>query len=135
VIAPHADVVGSLLRPPGLLTAQQELAAGTLSPAEFKKGLWANFWSAEHSKPAYPTLDSFLFDIVQILREEIGELVRLGARYIQLDGPHYGLLLDPKTRRFYEDQGWSLDQWLGKGIELDNAVMDPFPGVTFGLHV
>ena len=98
-------------------------------------GLWADFWSAEHSTAAYPMLDSFLAEIVKILREEVTELVRLGATYIQLDAPHYGLLLDPKTRRFYEGQGWSLDQWLDQGIELDNAVMDGFPGVTFGFHV
>src|SRR5207253_5162426 len=72
-------------------------------------GLWANFWSAKHSKAAYPTLDSFLADIVQILRDEVKELVRLGASYVQIDAPHYGLLLDPKTRGFYEGQGWSLD--------------------------
>ena len=98
-------------------------------------GLWANFWSAEHSRAVYPTLDSFLSDIVKILREEVTELVRLGATYIQLDAPHYGLLLDPKTRAFYERQGWSLQKWLKLGIELDNAVMDGFPGVTFGFHV
>lgn len=98
-------------------------------------GLWANFWSAERSRPVYPTLDSFLAEIVEILREEVAELVRLGASYIQLDAPHYGLLLDPKTRRFYESQGWSLDRWLGQGLELDNSVMDGFPGVTFGLHI
>ncbi len=98
-------------------------------------GLWVNFWSAEHSKAAYPTLDSFLADIVKILRDEVAELVGLGATYIQLDAPHYGLLLDPRTRGFYERQGWSLNQWLGAGIELDNSVMDGFPGVTFGFHV
>lgn len=98
-------------------------------------GLWANFWSAEHSKGVYPTLDSFLADITAILRGEVTELARLGATYIQFDAPHYGLLLDPKTRRFYERQGWSLDQWLTVGTELDNEVMDGFPGVTFGLHL
>lgn len=98
-------------------------------------GLWANFWSAERSREAYPTLDVFFADIVQILRDEVKELVRLGATYIQLDAPHYGLLLDPKTRAFYERQGWSLEQWLSAGIELDNAVIKDFPGVTFGLHV
>jgi len=98
-------------------------------------GLWANFWSAKHSKAAYPTLDAFLADIVTIVRDEVAELVRLGTTYIQLDAPHYGLLLDPKTRGFYERQGWSLDRWLTLGIELDNAVMDGFPGVTFGVHV
>ena len=240
MITVHADIVGSLLRPPELLKAQARRAAGTISQAQFKEiedravdeaialqeavglevvtdgemrrqsfqsqmtaavsgfgeftldaflwgewydedgvhrkarpralgatsklvrqrylsveefvylkskttaipkitlpspGLWANFWSVEHSKAAYPTLDNFLADIVQILRDEVKELVRLGATYIQIDAPHYGLLLDPKTRSFYEGQGWSLDQWLGRGIELDNAVMDGFPGVTFGFHI
>ncbi|HXK26823.1 MAG TPA: hypothetical protein VJ646_01050 [Candidatus Binatia bacterium] len=97
--------------------------------------LWVNFWSAKHSKPVYPTLDSFLADIVAILRDEVAELARLGASYIQIDAPHYGLLLDPSTRGFYEKQGWSLDRWLGRGIELDNAVMEGFPRVTFGFHI
>jgi 5-methyltetrahydropteroyltriglutamate--homocysteine methyltransferase len=97
--------------------------------------LWANFWSPKYSKDAYPTLDAFLADIVSILREEVAELVRLGASYIQIDAPHYGLLLDPRTRGFYEKLGWSLNQWLSLGIELDNAVIAGFPDVTFGFHV
>ncbi|HZA54059.1 MAG TPA: hypothetical protein VE616_07405 [Candidatus Udaeobacter sp.] len=98
-------------------------------------GLWANFWSPKYSREAYPTLDSFLTDIVKILRDEVEALTRLGATYIQLDAPHYGLLLDRRTRRFYERQGWTLDRWLSLGIDLDNAVMDGFPEVTFGFHV
>lgn len=98
-------------------------------------GLWANFWSPKYSRDAYPTLDAFLADIVNILREEVAELVRLGATYIQIDAPHYGLLLDPKTRGFYERRGWSLDQWLSRGIELDNGITDGFPDVTFGFHI
>jgi 5-methyltetrahydropteroyltriglutamate--homocysteine methyltransferase len=98
-------------------------------------GLWANFWSPTYSRDAYPTLDAFLADIVKILRDEVVELIRLGARYIQIDAPHYGLLLDPTTRSFYEGLGWSFDKWLSLGIELDNAVMKGFPDVTFGFHV
>ena len=98
-------------------------------------GLWANFWSAEFSKPAYPNLEGFLADVVGILRLEVAELARLGAANIQIDAPHYGLLLDPKTRAFYERQGWSLKQWLSLGIDLDNAVMDGFSAVTFGIHI
>ena len=98
-------------------------------------GLWANFWSAEYSKGAYPTLESLFADIVQILRDEVAELTRFGASYVQIDAPHYGLLLAPQTRRFYESQGWSIDQWLSLGIDLDNAVMSGFPSVTFGFHV
>lgn len=240
MIIAHADIVGSLLRPPELLLAQKQLAAGAITAAEFKTiedravddaialqesiglevmsdgemrrqsfqsqmtaavsgfgefdrdaflwgewhdehgvhkkprphrlganaklkrirylsadeflylksktsripkitlpspSLWANFWSPRYSRHAYPTLDSFLADIVAILREEVTELVRLGAAYIQIDAPHYGLLLDPKTRPFYEARGWSLNQWLSLGIELDNAVTSGFPTVTFGFHI
>ncbi|MEE8151506.1 MAG: hypothetical protein V3T26_02385 [candidate division NC10 bacterium] len=98
-------------------------------------GLWANFWSPQHSRQSYPTLDHFLGDVTDILRDEVAELVRLGATYIQLDAPHYALLIDPKTRSFYESQGWGLDRWLTQGIEMDNAVMGDFPGVTFGFHL
>jgi 5-methyltetrahydropteroyltriglutamate--homocysteine methyltransferase len=97
--------------------------------------LWANFWSPERSRDAYPTLDAFLADVVEIMREEVAELARLGATYIQIDAPHYPLLLDPATRAFYEGQGWSLEQWLRQGIEMDNALMDGFTGITFGFHL
>jgi len=242
MITVHADVVGSLLRPPELLNAQEDVADGTISQVEFKRiedwavdqavalqeeaglevltdgemrrlsfqsqmtaavagfgeydidaflwgdwygdesvgdwsksrpqkmgvveklkrkrflsaeeftylrarttripkvtlpspSLWANFWSPEISSGVYPTLDSFLADVVDILHDEVTELVRLGATYIQLDAPHYPLLLDPKTRAFYEGQGWTLERWLRHGIELDNAVIDGFPGITFGFHL
>jgi 5-methyltetrahydropteroyltriglutamate--homocysteine methyltransferase len=98
-------------------------------------GLFVNFWSPEASRDVYPTLDSFLADVVRILREEVEELVRLGAIYIQIDAPHYPLLLDPKTLAFYESRGWTFEKWLDLGIELDNAVMDGIPGVTFGFHL
>jgi 5-methyltetrahydropteroyltriglutamate--homocysteine methyltransferase len=98
-------------------------------------GLWANFWSREYSSSVYPTLDSFLADVVQILRAEIRELVDLGAHYIQIDAPHYGLILDRRTRAFYEQQGWNLSRWLGQGAELDNAIISGFAGVTFALHL
>ena len=97
--------------------------------------LFANFWSPERSQPAYGSLEHFLADIVAILREEVAELVRLGAAYIQIDAPHYPLLLAPETRAFYESRGWTLDRWLSRGIELDNAVMAGFADVTFGIHL
>ncbi len=97
--------------------------------------LFANFWSPERSKRAYPTLDHLLADIVDILRGEVTELTRLGATYIQLDAPHYCLLLDPKTKSFYESRGWRADRWLQAGIEMDNAVLGEVSQVTFGFHL
>ncbi len=97
--------------------------------------LYANLWSPDVSRDAYPTLDDFLADVVDLLRDEVVELARLGATYIQLDAPHYPLLIDPATRAFYESQGWEVERWLSRGIEMDNAVIDAAPGVTFGFHL
>ncbi len=96
-------------------------------------GLFVNFWAPGQTE-AYPTLETFLADVADILRDEVAELVRLGATYIQIDAPHYPLLLDRSTRTFYEARGWSSAQWLEFGIELDNAVMEA-SGVTFGFHL
>ncbi len=241
MITAHTDVVGSLLRPPELLTAREQLASGAISPAAFKKiedravdeavrlqedagidvvtdgeqrrlsfqsalteavdgvgevtldaflwgewhseslgdkaiqrpaalgvvdklrwrrhlaaedftylrarasktpkvtltspSLYANLWSKERSSSVYPTLDDFLNDVVKIYRQEVEELVRLGATYIQLDAPHYPLLIEPRWRAFYEAQGWTMERWLGRGLELDNAVMAGYPDVTFSMHL
>jgi 5-methyltetrahydropteroyltriglutamate--homocysteine methyltransferase len=97
--------------------------------------LYANLWSPELSREVYPTLDDFLEDVAEILREEVEELVLLGATYIQLDAPHYPLLLDDKTRAFYEGRGWDFDRWMSRGVELDNHVIGDHPGVTFAFHL
>jgi 5-methyltetrahydropteroyltriglutamate--homocysteine methyltransferase len=97
--------------------------------------LYANLWSPEVSGDAYATLDEFLADVVQLYRDEVDELARLGATYVQLDAPHYPLLVDPRWRAFYEGRGWTLDRWLDQGLELDNAIMAGHPEITFGLHL
>jgi 5-methyltetrahydropteroyltriglutamate--homocysteine methyltransferase len=101
---------------------------------------YPNLWSPEVSVEAYPTLDEFLEDMAEILRQEVAELARLGAEYIQLDAPHYPLLVEPETRAFYEERGLDLDSWLSRGIELDNHVIDgredvPGSDVTFAFHL
>ncbi|MDQ3671367.1 MAG: cobalamin-independent methionine synthase II family protein [Actinomycetota bacterium] len=97
--------------------------------------LFANFWDPERSSGAYASLEEFLGDVAEILREEVDELVRLGATYIQLDAPHYPLLLDPAYRDFYASRGWPADRWLELGVELDNHVYGEREGVTFAMHL
>lgn len=95
----------------------------------------AAYYDAEKSKGAYPSIDAYLADVVDILRTEVDELVRLGCTYIQLDAPQYAALLDPAIREGYRKRGTDPDKLLDRCIELDNAVIGDHPGVTFGIHL
>ena len=95
----------------------------------------ASYYDAEKSKRAYPALDAYLADIVDILRGEIGELIRLGCTYIQVDAPQYAVLVDPQMREGYRQRGFDPDRLLDQCIELDNAVIGDYPGVLFALHL
>ncbi|MGH8571289.1 MAG: cobalamin-independent methionine synthase II family protein, partial [Gammaproteobacteria bacterium] len=97
--------------------------------------LFANFYDPQRSRGAYLSLESFLADVAEILREEVDELVRLGCEYVQLDAPHYPLLVDPAYRDFYASRGWPAERWLDLGLELDNVVFGDRPGMTFGFHL
>ena len=94
--------------------------------------LFANLYQAGG---VYPSLDAFMADVVQVLVDEVRELARLGASYLQLDAPHYPLLIDAAWREFYESRGWPAERFLSYGVELDNAVIDGAPGVTWGFHL
>jgi 5-methyltetrahydropteroyltriglutamate--homocysteine methyltransferase len=95
----------------------------------------AAYYDTEKSKGAYATIDAYLADVVDILRTEVDELVRLGCDYIQIDAPQYAGLIDPAIREGYRKRGADPDKLLDRCIELDNAVIGDHPGVTFGIHL
>jgi 5-methyltetrahydropteroyltriglutamate--homocysteine methyltransferase len=95
----------------------------------------ASYYDPKRSGDAYATREAYLADVVALLRQEIGELIRLGCTYVQLDGPAYGSLVDERMRQGYRDRGADPDRLLDEAIELDNAVIAGFSGVTFALHI
>jgi len=95
----------------------------------------AAYYDSKKSAGAYPNIEAYLADLVDILRGEVEELVRLGCTYIQIDAPQYAALLDPKLREGYRQRGNDPDRLLDLSTELDNAVIGKQPGVTFGLHL
>ena len=95
----------------------------------------AAYYDPEKSKGAYPSRDAYLADIVDFTRREVGELVRLGCTYIQIDAPQYAALLDPTLREGYRQRGSDPDRLIDACIEMDNAVIAGNPTVTFGLHI
>jgi 5-methyltetrahydropteroyltriglutamate--homocysteine methyltransferase len=95
----------------------------------------AAYYDSVKSKDAYPTVEGYLADVVDILRAEVEELIQLGCTYIQLDSPQYTGLIDSAIREGYRKRGSDPDKLLDRCIELDNAVIGNHPGVQFGLHL
>lgn len=98
----------------------------------------AAWYDKEKSNGAYSTVDSYLADLVDILRGEIDELIRLGCTYIQIDSPQYTALLDPNLREGFRKRGNDPDRLLDLSIEMDNAIIrnDGRRGdITFALHL
>jgi len=95
----------------------------------------AAYYDPEKSKSAYSTRDAYLADIVDFSRREVEELIRLGCTYVQIDAPQYAALLDPQMREGYRQRGSDPDQIIDACIEMDNAIIDGHPGITFGIHI
>jgi 5-methyltetrahydropteroyltriglutamate--homocysteine methyltransferase len=95
----------------------------------------AAYYDAKKSGSAYATVDAYLADLIDILRDEVAELIRLGCTYIQIDSPQYTALLDPQLREGYRQRGNDPDRLLDLSIEMDNAVIGNHAGITFGLHL
>jgi 5-methyltetrahydropteroyltriglutamate--homocysteine methyltransferase len=95
----------------------------------------AAYYDPDKSRAAYATRDAYLADLVDFTRREIGELRRLGCEYVQIDAPQYAALLDEGIREGYRQRGNDPDRMLDACIELDNAIIDGHPGVTFGIHI
>jgi len=81
----------------------------------YKKGL---------SEGAYATYSEFLWDIMPIFQREVAALIAEGIPYIQIDAPRYSYYIDPKWRKYVQDE-MSVDpeQALDEAIRVDNAVL------------
>lgn len=95
----------------------------------------AAYYDPEKSKSAYASRDAYLADIVDFSRREVEELIRLGCTYVQIDAPQYAALLDPQMRAGYLQRGNDPDKIIDTCIEMDNAIIDNHPGITFGIHI
>jgi 5-methyltetrahydropteroyltriglutamate--homocysteine methyltransferase len=95
----------------------------------------AAYYDPEKSKGAYKTRDAYLSDIVELSRREVDELARLGCTYIQIDAPQYAALLDPELREGYRKRGSDPEKLIDACIEMDNAIIEGHPGVTFAMHI
>jgi 5-methyltetrahydropteroyltriglutamate--homocysteine methyltransferase len=89
----------------------------------------------EASLNVYKSLDDFVDHIVEIERQIIAELVNAGCKYIQIDAPGYTAYVDKVSLERMRSRGEDPERNFQRSIAADNALIEGFPGVTFGIHI
>ena len=89
----------------------------------------------EASLNVYEGLDDFVEHIVQIERRIIADLVSAGCKYIQIDAPGYTAYVDKVSLDRMRSRGEDPERNFQRSIDADNALIEGFPGVIFGIHV
>jgi 5-methyltetrahydropteroyltriglutamate--homocysteine methyltransferase len=89
----------------------------------------------EASQEVYRDLDDFVEHVVEIERQLIAELVKAGCKYIQIDAPGYTAYVDQVSIERMRSRGEDPERNFQRSMAADNALIDGFPGVTFGIHI
>jgi 5-methyltetrahydropteroyltriglutamate--homocysteine methyltransferase len=83
----------------------------------------------------YPDKDEYMHDVLELTAQIVRECIDEGATYVQLDSPRYTHLVSEEGRENFRHLGIDPSTWLAEVIAQDNALVDRFPDVTWGLHL
>lgn len=89
----------------------------------------------QNSSAIYSNMDEFMSDVVKVEREMIAALVAAGCRYIQIDAPGYTAYVDKPSLDAMRARGENPHENFNRSLKADNAVIDGFDNVTFGIHL
>ncbi len=109
---------------------QRVVKASLITPARIVEA-----YDEDGSREIYPNVDDFLADVIRVEREMIAQLIDAGCRYIHIDAPDYAAYVDGRSLQTMREEGHDPAVRLQKAITADNAVIEGFDEVTFGLHV
>ncbi len=87
-------------------------------------------------RDVYPDEEKWWDDLIQVYKEEIAELGRLGCTYVQIDEVPIALLCDPKIQSRIASWGWNWETLLDRYVRANNALVAGRPaGMTVGMHL
>ncbi len=89
----------------------------------------------ERSKGVYSGMDDFVQDVVAIQRRMVRQLVDAGCRYVHIDAPGYTAYVDEPSLAAMRARGEDPWQNFARSLRADAALVEGFPGVTFGIHL
>ncbi len=112
------------------LPIKMTLPSATQFPAiSFKSGV---------SDKVYKDHSALLWDIVEIMKSDLGKLSNDGVKYIQIDAPRYSYYMDPKWREWIKTElKVEPDAALDEAVRADNACFKAArkDGVTLAIHL
>ena len=89
----------------------------------------------QQSLDVYGGLDDFETHVASLQRGMVSELIDAGCSYVHIDAPGYTAYVDAPSLVTMRSRGEDTDENLRRSIAADNAVIDGFDGVTFGIHL
>jgi len=89
----------------------------------------------QNTAGVYASAEEYRADVIAIEREIVKQLAEAGCPYIQHDAPSYTAYVDASSLE--RMRGLSIDplRQMEQSIAADNAVIDGFTDVTFGIHL
>ncbi len=93
--------------------------------------LGQRLWDETKSVAAYPTRDSFMQELIPILRNEILLLRDAGADVAQIDDPHICLFVDKELRAAFSEP----EKELAYACQIVNEVVKGIEGIETALHL
>ncbi len=96
----------------------------------------AQMCDIENSAPRYTDRQAFLDDVAAIQNRMVGEIVKAGCPYVQLDEPSYTGYVDRATLERMAARGEDPARNLRNAVEASNAAIEGHRGkACFGLHI
>ncbi len=92
-------------------------------------------FDAEGSRAAYPDLQTFADDVVAVEQSMIQQLATAGCPYVQIDAPGYTAYVDQGSLDQMRARGEDPDANMARSMAADNAIVDAFPSLVFGIHL
>ena len=89
----------------------------------------------KNSTAVYPTMDSFLEDVIAIEREIIQGLADAGCKYVHIDAPGFTAYVDEPSLYEMTQRGEDPMENFSRSLKAEARVVSGFPGVTFGIHL
>ena len=88
------------------------------------------------SREAYPDVEQFWTDLVEVYREELAALAAAGCTYVQFDEVPCAMLCDPSIRETVKSKGLDPEQLLARYIEVTNSILASRPtNMTVAMHL